>query len=509
MLALFIAIIWYTSRGRYVERSAYLHLLRRWKWALLLATLVAGIIGLLVTSQIPPTYQAETRLLVGPINADIDTVRAAESLTATYAEIATAEPTLNSVIDELNLDMTPAELREAMAATATSATRIVSIVVTGTDPIQVADIANTLAAELDELTSSGLSRPEGRVRAIAPAVVPTDPIAPNVMLLTMLSAMAGLLIAAVIAMGIEYFSNTVRAAEDLGDLTGSAVLGEVNVGHGYRGSPVQPLVVEAQPESKTALGYRLLASRMSLGGNGADAIRSVLIVGSQAGEQVGELSANLAAVLARTGRSVSLVDADDLEGQVTGMFVPDRRTGLSELLALAPEAIAGTAAVDDVRVKRAPGIELIPAGNTESRTVREDTVSALLESLTKRSDLVLVSGAPIHRSAQSLLWAKHVDAMVFVARADTTRIENLRHAVDSVHLVNARILGSVLLVHRASGADRWRKAPRPEPGVQHASVAVTPRPSASQWPAQAAPPPPGTQPAISSDRRAVGDKGIG
>ncbi len=65
------------------------------------------------------------------------------------------------------------------------------------------------------------------------------------------------------ALGVEYFRNTLKDADELADLTGSPVLGEVNVGHGYRGSPVQPLVVEARPDSKTALGYRLLASQMS------------------------------------------------------------------------------------------------------------------------------------------------------------------------------------------------------------------------------------------------------
>jgi capsular polysaccharide biosynthesis protein len=482
-----------------LERSAYLHLFHRWKWTLLLAACVAGLVGFLGASQIDPTYEAEARLLVGPVNTDVDTVRAAESLTLTYAELATAQPAIDRVAASVDVD--PALLDDAIGVSATSSTRIISIVVVHTDPEIAAAVANGIAAELTELTSSSLTRPEGEVRLVDQAVAPTEPVGPNTTLLIFLSAAAGLLIAGLLAISVEYFSNTIRGADELIEVTGSSVLGEVNVGHGYRGSPVQPLVVEAKPESKTALGYRLLASRMPLSGvTGEEPVKSLLIVGSQAGEPVGELTANLAAVLVRTGRRVTVVDADDLEAQVTTMFVPDRRAGVSELLALAPDAIASSDTLDSVRVSRAPGIELIPAGSTESRTVREDTVAALLDTLAERSDLVLVSGAPIHRSAQTLMWARHADAVVVAARSDSTRVENLRHAVDSLRLIDAPILGTILLVNRSSRGDRGQArtfptAPDPnvlagtgQPGAQ--------RPTQASMAASAAP-----QSSIASDRR--------
>ena len=386
------------------------------------------------------------------------------------------------IIESLDLDVSTSELEAAITVTPASETRILSILVTGTDPTETAAIANAMADEIIDMTTSSLTRHEGDVNVIDPAVVPESPVGPNVMLITVLSGIAGLLFATLVALGVEYFRNTLKHADELAELTGSPVLGEVNVGHGYRGSPVQPLVVEAMPDSKTALGYRLLASQLSFDRIADRSIKSILILGSHASDPVGELTANLAAVLTRTGRSVTLVDADDLDAQMTGMFVPDRRAGLSELLALAAEAVADTDAIENVRVKRAPGIELIPAGSKESRIVREDTLAALLRSLSDRSDLVLVSGAPIHRSSQSLVWARHTDGVLVVARADTTRVENVRQTVESLRLVDATILGNVLLVDRAGGRERSRGSGAVIPADNADSLAPLPRKAGTRPP---------------------------
>jgi non-specific protein-tyrosine kinase len=496
----FIELISYSrSRGPRLERSAYLHLFHRWKWTLLLAAWVAGLVGFLGASQIDPTYEAEARLVVGPPNADGDTIRGAEPLTLHYAAVATTGPILERAAAVAEID--PIGLKAAVAVIPTSSTRMISIGVTHTDPEVAAAVANAVANEIIAYASSEIDRPDGAATLIDPAVPPTEPVGPNTSLLIFLSAAAGLLIAGLLAISVEYFSNTIRGADELIEVTGSSVLGEVNVGHGYRGSPVQPLVVEAKPESKTALGYRLLASRMPLSGvAGEEPVKSLLIVGSQAGEPVGELTANLAAVLVRTGRRVTVVDADDLEAQVTTMFVPDRRAGVSELLALAPDAIASSDTLESVRVSRAPGIELIPAGSTESRTVREDTVAALLDTLAERSDLVLVSGAPIHRSAQTLMWARHADAVVVAARSDSTRVENLRHAVDSLRLIDAPILGTILLVNRSSRGDRGQARTFPTAPDPNAMAGTgqpgTQRPTQASMAASAAP-----QSSIASDRR--------
>ena len=85
---------WGTVQGGRVELSGYLAVARRWWWTLLVATWVAAISGYVVASQIPATYEAETQLLVGPYNTDVDTLRAAGAMVQTYAGLVTTTPLL-------------------------------------------------------------------------------------------------------------------------------------------------------------------------------------------------------------------------------------------------------------------------------------------------------------------------------------------------------------------------------------------------------------------------------
>jgi len=67
---------------------------RRWRTLLVVAALVAGIVGYAVGAGGHKTYEAKAVLLVGPINTDLDTVKAAGQLGQTYAELATTQPVL-------------------------------------------------------------------------------------------------------------------------------------------------------------------------------------------------------------------------------------------------------------------------------------------------------------------------------------------------------------------------------------------------------------------------------
>lgn len=63
-------------------------------------------------------------------------------LTADYQELLLSRPLLESVIDNLDLEMTPSALEGEISVSNTSGTRIMTITVTDADPEQAADIAN-------------------------------------------------------------------------------------------------------------------------------------------------------------------------------------------------------------------------------------------------------------------------------------------------------------------------------------------------------------------------------
>ncbi len=131
-----------------MELTGYLAVARRWWWTLLVATWVAGMSGYVVASQIPPTYEAETQLLVGPYNTDRETLQAAGDLVQTYSQLVTTTPLLESAIAEAGATMTPTDLALASRVTANDITRFLTIRVQDTSPEMAARLANALADEI-------------------------------------------------------------------------------------------------------------------------------------------------------------------------------------------------------------------------------------------------------------------------------------------------------------------------------------------------------------------------
>lgn len=475
-----------------MELRAYLAVARRWWWTLLAATVVAGAVGYLAARTIPPTYESETKLLVGPIsNTDIDTIRAASSLAETYAELAHSDTSLSTMSAKLSLTTPLEDLRLNVKVVADDVTRLISIRADAGDPKLAADMANQLATQLRELQAQGPARPEGEIHVIDQAAPPPEPIAPSINLIAVLSAGAGLVAALVLVLVVERFSDTIGSRFELIEIASVPFLGTVALPRRFIPSPADPLAVEAIPESRTAVTTRLLASKISFAGG--TPLRSVLIVGSQAGDRAPELAANIAAVLASSGRKVVLLDANDIEGAITSMFSIDERTGVRELLEW-PTLQTADGLLEAVMVRREPGMEVLPHGASGPQLIDRENADQLVRVLHERCDVLVVNSAPVHRSGSTLVWARVTDATVLVAHRDVTKRENVTYAVDSLKQVGANLIGLVLMERSwtlfsrserprprddRSGGQRRRVQTAARPGIaSQATPATAPAPTA-------------------------------
>src|SRR5215208_1836330 len=124
---------------------------RRWWWMLVVGALAAGVIANVVASRMQPTYAADARLLVGPINADKDTLLASGQLARTYAELATSRPVLESAITDSGVPTTVRRLTEDVTTTSNDVNRIVTISVEDAGPAAAAALANAIATRLRDL----------------------------------------------------------------------------------------------------------------------------------------------------------------------------------------------------------------------------------------------------------------------------------------------------------------------------------------------------------------------
>jgi capsular polysaccharide biosynthesis protein len=472
-----------------VELSGYLAVAKRWWWTLLVATWVAGIAGWLVASSIPPTYEARAQLLVGPYNTDRDTLAASAVLVQTYSELITTEPLLRSAIAEAQADMTPDALETVTRVTADNTTRILSIRVQDTDPGMAAQLANKLADEISVLASRGTNRPEGQIQIIDFARAPTDPIAPQKSLVVALAAVAALVGAMVLVMLVEYLSAAVRSEQELSKITNLPFLGKVDTARSVPSNG--RALIDNQPESAAAAAYRLVFAKLAFRERRAEPVRSVVVVGTGTNPATGQVAANLAAITARGGRQVILIDADMADAPVTKIFGLGDRSGLTDV------AAAGRRADPTTAITRVTDtLSVVPRGlSARDDQLDVESAKAILAELAGHADFVIVNTGPLHLSAGALAWAQAGDAVTLVATLDQTRRDDLTYAVESLRLVGADVVGSILADRRRgfgrsrSGGRATQPTRRPAPSDRMMTAPVPATAGVSSMPPTIAPMP--------------------
>jgi succinoglycan biosynthesis transport protein ExoP len=395
--------------------------------------------GYLVADRLPPAYESEAGLLVGPVSGERDTLEAAGQQARTYAGIARTATIVTGAAQSVGLS--PQSLRSKVeSVTASNITRLLTIRARDSDPQRAAAIANAVAAELIEFSTegSGLTPPEGRMRTVERATPSTNDIGPSTGLIVPLAALAGLLGALGLAVLVDSLSTTVKDEQELAVLAPVAVLGSVD---GTRLRALgRPFVVEADPESEAAAGYRLLAAKIELS-NGNRPLRSVLIVDAHGGGSGGRLATNLAGALAEGGARVALLDSGERD-ELRGLFGFSDDVAAESGIRPGRALRVGRVMLDRFRIEgsRVTILRL----RSPSEPIELDRATEVLERVGADADVVVVTAPAVDRSPNGLVWSRAAQATVLVTERDHTKREQIPAAVESLRLAGGNVIGAVL-----------------------------------------------------------------
>jgi capsular polysaccharide biosynthesis protein/Mrp family chromosome partitioning ATPase len=419
--------------------SAVFPLIRRWWWLLAVGTAAATFVGYLVASRVPPTYEAQTRLLVGPVSGgDKDTLQAAGGQARTYAEVATAAPILQRAASRIGLQRPGSFLKSKVTVTASDITRLIAIRAQDRNSQMAAAIANAVARELVAWSSRGLSPPQGKLAVVEFATPPSNPSGPSMLVILPLAAVAGLLGALGLAAIADSVMTVVRDEQDLAAVAPVNFLGAVN---GRSSTRSNPLLVEARPTSDAAAAYRLLAAKIELSGH-EGLPRSLLLLETRGGRSGSRLAANLAAVLTSAGRRVVLLEGGEKDDLAT-LFRVDGNTNQQKQFARRARPLrVGQVTLDRFRVRSSDFQVVRPRPRPEGLGANEaaDTIDVLLDD----AEVVILTASSSDRSPDSLAWSRVAQATVVVAESGHTKPEHIRAALEALRIVNANVIGTVL-----------------------------------------------------------------
>ena len=142
-----------------------------------------------------------------------------------------------------------------------------------------------------------------------PAAVPDKPVRPQILLNTLLAALAGALLAVGIAFLVEYLDDTVKSPDDVREALGLVTMGVIARFEREPDGPNRAFPVVSRPRSPVSEAFRALRTNIQFA-SPDHKIRTILVTSCNPGEGKTTIAANLAAALAQAGQSVALVDAD-------------------------------------------------------------------------------------------------------------------------------------------------------------------------------------------------------
>ena len=248
-----------------------------------------------------------------------------------------------------------------------------------------------------------------------------------------LGGLFGLLLGIGIALAKERFDHRIRTRSDAEHAYGIPVVGEIPATTA-KDQRQHEILAHSAPMSTAAESYRAVRSALAFqypaiatGAPAPDGRPLVVMVASAVPEEgKTTTAANLATVLAETGRKVLLVNCDF------------RRPTLHRFFGLRDEpGFAQRTPVPGVQV-----VTNVPASENPAVVVARQR--QVVEQARGRVDVVILDTAPLLSTNDALDLLPCVDSVVLVARTDTTAVPAARRAMETLDRVEAPVLGLVL-----------------------------------------------------------------
>lgn len=296
---------------------------------------------------------------------------------------------------------------------------------------------------------------------IAAAGLPATPASPNNRLDIGIGLLVGLFLGVVLAFVRDRTDDRLRGREDLAERLDRPVLatipplskrvrqeGKLRWKRRSRNS----LVTLEQPNSPAAEAYRTLRTRMARLASQLD-INSVMVVSAGVGEGKSTTAANLAVVLAETGKDVLLVSADLRRPRVHQFFSLQNKSGLSNLLTdgTPPDKRKGPVADGKQMASElwsvAPNLWVVLSGPLPphpSALMDSDSMRQFLKEQRDLFDFIVLDCPPALVVADSMALAPLADAVLVVADAKESDRDMVSRLKEELEQVGGKIVGAVL-----------------------------------------------------------------
>lgn len=289
------------------------------------------------------------------------------------------------------------------------------------------------------------------IAVVEPAQVPTQPIRPRALTNTLLAAIVGAMLALGIIFLIEYLDDRVKTPQDLYSIVDLPVLGSIariatleKKGLGKRKTRLtaeETLVSSIQPRHPITEAYRGIRTNLQYSSVDTN-LTSLLITSATPGEGKTTTAANLAIVLAQSGRSVILVDADMRKPRQHTLFELPQSPGLTDAI-----VASHTPPTRYVRATNVPNLSLLTSGKVPpnpAELLGSQRMQQLIAQLHEQAEMIIFDAPPVLAVTDAQVLANQVNGVVLIIDSEQTSRATVARAVEALARTNANLLGAVL-----------------------------------------------------------------
>ena len=266
------------------------------------------------------------------------------------------------------------------------------------------------------------------------SMVGNRPLTPNTKFIYLISVLLGLGVPAFFILVYDYFDNSVKGKEDLEKITRIPVLGMVN-----KAKKNSKVVVKNDENSSVIESWRSIRINLQYITN-KDPGQIIGITSSTAGEGKTFCSANLAAIMAKSGKKVLLIDTDLRKSSMADYFNVDKKMGLSSYL------IGKCFIMEVIQPSGIDNIDVILAGAkppNPHELLNTDKMDELIEYAKGKYDQIILDSPPLGIVSDYLTMAKKIDTNIYIIKSNYTRrqhLEKINELYENQRLNNLSII---------------------------------------------------------------------
>lgn len=430
-----------------MELREYLLILRKYWVLVVVATIVGLAAGLGLSFLMTPEYQSKTQLYVsvrsdgGSTGDLVQGANFSRQIVNSYVTVVNSSAVLDPVIDELQLDMTGAELGNRITASSPSDSALINITATSSSPEEAATIAERVGESFKNVVQTQLEPETNGASPISltttqGALIPESPVSPNILVNAVLGLLLGLIVGYGAAILCTVLDRRMHSTDDIAQITDRPLLGEII---DDPKADKNRIIVSTKPRSPRAESFRALRTNLQFLNVGAKK-RVFVVSSSRPSEGKSTTSLNLAATLAQTGASVVVVEGDLRMPTFAKYLDIEGGAGLTDVL-------IGRAELVDViqRWGRDP-YYVLPAGRippNPSELLGTTEMEEVLETLRNQFDYVIIDAPPVLAVTDAVVLERLATGLLMVVATGFTTKQELEDSLQVLDTAGTNVLGVI------------------------------------------------------------------